>query len=122
MGNLTPFVKIEGVIMFFRYISLFRRLSQEEREKLPSQGQNVFDCGVFVLGFISAFVNNLEMNFSLRDMSFLRNSFAKIIMNGQPLCDIKNCPSTKESCDLACEESDHGSVPGLVGYSTIETM
>ena len=55
-------------------------------------------------------------------MSFLRNSFAKIIMNGQPLCDIKNCPSTKESCDLACEESDHGSIPGLVGYSTIETM
>ena len=63
-------------------ISSFRRLSQEEREKLPSQGQNVFDCGVFVLGFISAFVNNLEMNFSLRDMPFLRNSFAKIIMNG----------------------------------------
>ena len=82
--------KIKGVIMFFRScagnsnidISSFRRLSQEEREKLPSQGQNVFDCGVFVLGFISAFVNNLEMNFSLRDMPFLRNSFAKIIMNG----------------------------------------
>ena len=75
-------------------ISSFRRLSQQEREKLPSQGQNVFDCGVFVLGFISAFVNNLEMNFSLRDMPFLQNSFAKNIVNGQPVCDIKNCPST----------------------------
>ena len=75
-------------------ISSFRRLSQQEREKLPSQGQNVFDCGVFVLGFISAFVNNLEMNFSLRDMPFLQNSFAKNIMNGQPVCDLKNCIST----------------------------
>ena len=103
-------------------ISSFRRLSQEEREKLPSQGQNVFDCGVFVLGFISAFVNNFEMNFSLRDMPFLRNSFAKIIMNGHPVCDIKNCPSTQESCHPACEEGGHGSVLGLVGCSTIETM
>ena len=98
-------------------ISSFRRLSQEEREKLPSQGQNVFDCGVFVLGFISAFVNNLEMNFSLRDMPFLWNSFVKIITNGQPLCDISNCPSTQESCDPACEEGDHGSDLGLFGCS-----
>ena len=59
-------------------ISSFRRLSQEEREKLPSQGQNVFDCGVFVLGFISAFVHNLEMNFSLRDMPFQWNSFSRL--------------------------------------------
>ena len=47
-------------------IPSFLRLCQEEKEKLPSQGQNVFDCGVFVLGFIGAFVNNLEINFSLR--------------------------------------------------------
>ena len=43
-------------------------------------------------------------------------------MNGQPFCDIKNCPSTQESCDPAYEEDGHGSVLGLVGYSTIETM
>ena len=103
-------------------ISSFRRLSQEEREKLPSQGQNVFDCGVFVLGFIGAFVNNLEINFSLRDMPFLWNSFAKIIMNGQPLCDTSNCPNTQESCHPACQEGGHGSVFGLVGCSTVETM
>ena len=103
-------------------ISSFRRLSQEEREELPSQGQNVLDCDVFVLGFISAFVNNLEKNFSLRDMPFLWNSFVKIIMNEQPLCDISNCPSTQESCDPAYEGGDYGSVLGLVGCSTIETM
>ena len=103
-------------------ISSFRRLSQEEREELTSQGQNDLDCDVFVLGFISAFVNNLEKNFSLRDMPFLWNSFVKIIMNGQPLCDISNCPSTQESCDPAYEGGDYGSVLGLVGCSTIETM
>ena len=43
-------------------------------------------------------------------------------MNGQPVCDIKNCPSTQESCHPACEEGGHGSVLGLVGCSTIETM
>ena len=105
-------------------ISSFRRLpvSQEERKKLPSQGQNVSDCGVFVLGFISAFVNFLEMNFSLRVMPFLQNSLAKIIMNGQPFCDSSNCPSTQQSCHPACEEGYHASVLGLVGCSTVEAM
>ena len=41
-------------------------------------------------------------------------------MNGQPFCDIKNCPSTQESCDPAYEEDGHGSVLGLVGYSILK--
>ena len=38
---------------------------------MPSQGRNTSDCGVFMLGFISAYVNNIEMKFGVRDMPFL---------------------------------------------------
>lgn len=57
---------------------------------MPSQGRNTSDCGVFMLGFISAYVNNIEMKFGVRDMPFLRSSFAKIIINGRPWHDCSN--------------------------------
>ena len=57
---------------------------------MPSQGRNTSDCGVFMLGFISAYVNNIQMKFGVRDMPFLRSSFAKIIINGRPWHDCSN--------------------------------
>ena len=90
-------------------ISSFQRLSHEEREKMPSQGHNITDCGVFMLGFISAFVNNIEMNFGLADMPFLRSSFAKIIMNGRPLHDCINCPDNHETLHSVHGESTQSS-------------
>ena len=42
------------------------------------------ECGVFCLGFMCAFVNCLGLSFDLSLTSFLRHSFAKIMMNGRP--------------------------------------
>ena len=85
-------------------LSSFQRLSQQERQQLPSQGQNRTECGAFLLGFMSAFVHNLTMNFGLREMSFLRPAFAKIILNGRPSSSVENgvfntgvCTQPKES-------------------------
>ena len=65
-------------------LSSFRKLNQQERQHIPSQGDNKTECGVFLLGFMSAFVSCLKLSFDLNFMSFLRHSFAKIIMNGRP--------------------------------------
>ena len=66
-------------------LSSFRKLNQQERQQIPSQGDSTTECGVFLLGFMCAFVNCLGLSFDLSMMSFLRHSFAKIIMNGRPL-------------------------------------
>lgn len=65
-------------------LSSFRKLNQQERQHIPSQGDNTTECGVFLLGFMCAFVNCLKLSFDLNFTSYLRHSFAKIIMNGRP--------------------------------------
>ena len=79
-------------------LSSFQRLSQQERQQLPSQGQNRTECGALLLGFMSAFVHNLTMNFSLREMSFLRPAFAKIILNGRPSSSVENGVFNTDAC------------------------
>lgn len=60
-------------------LSSFRKLNWQERQHIPSQGDNITECGVFLLGFMCAFVNCLELSFNLNFLSFLWHSFAKII-------------------------------------------
>lgn len=95
MENTTLFVRIGTVHMSLNCctvsfetvnidLSSFRKLNQQERQQIPSQGDSTTECGVFLLGFMCAFVKCLGLSFDLSMMSFLRHSFAKIVMNGRP--------------------------------------
>ena len=98
-------------------LSSFRKLNRKERQQIPSQGDSTTECGVFLLGFMCAFVNCLGLSFDLSFTSFLRHSFAKIIMNGRPPCapiaaNPTVCPEDAQQTTTGSEipESVSGSV------------
>lgn len=47
-------------------LSSFPKLNQQQTQQIPSQGDNNTECGVFLLGFLCAFVNCLGLSFDLK--------------------------------------------------------
>lgn len=99
-------------------LSSFRKLNQHKRPDILSQGDNTTECGVFFLGFVCAFVNCQKLSFDLNFMSYLRHSFAKIIMNEHPPPSVpmaaipKVCPEEAQQTTNGSEVSE--SVSGSV--------
>lgn len=79
-------------------IGKLKLLSDEDRRKLPSQGSNGTECGLFLLSFMMAVSFNSAFNFKLHDMPEVRRNLGMmILMGGRSHANVTNDSSVANS-------------------------